>query len=285
MRSAPIVHTVTGKFMVLPRDHVHAYVVELENSVVVIDATLALSSAAEVRAKAEATGKPIEAVLMTHGHPDHYTGLAKFADLPRLASQGGLDFAHREDAAKAAVAKGYLGDDYPDERIFPNEIVKDGETVIFGGLTFTFHDLGPGESDSDGMWSFTHDGVLHAFVGDTVANDCHCFFRDGHTSAWLGVLDRLEREFAAPTRMFVGHGASPAPLTAIAWQRGYVNAFRDAVMALDEREALEASRPTQEKVIAHMLEYLPGEATLFLLDYELDVSIPALYKELALAAH
>ena len=119
MAEFPKVRTVTGKFMVLPRDHVHAYVVELENSVVVVDATLALSSARDLRTVAESFGKPIEAVLLTHGHPDHYTGLAEFADLPRLASQGCLDFAHREDIEKADTAKMYLGDDYPDERVFP----------------------------------------------------------------------------------------------------------------------------------------------------------------------
>ena len=179
------VHDIMGKFMALPRDHVHAYVIELEKSVVVVDTTLAQSSAAEVRAKAESLNKPIEAVLLTHGHPDHYTGLVKFADLPRFASQGCLEFARREDLSKSAVAKGYLGDDYPDVRVFPDQIVHDGQVLILGGIPVTFTDLGPGESDADGMWSFVLDGVKHVFLGDAIANHCHCFMRDEHAFEWL----------------------------------------------------------------------------------------------------
>jgi glyoxylase-like metal-dependent hydrolase (beta-lactamase superfamily II) len=280
MAANPKVHDYMGKFMVLPRDHVHAYVVELDKSLVVVDSTLAMSSAAELRQLADGLGKPIEALIMTHGHPDHYTGLVKFADVPRYASQGCLDFAHREDVAKAATAKMYLGDDYPDVRVFPDQIIKDGDSFTFGGVKFTFHDLGPGESDSDGMWTYQADGVTHAFVGDAIANHCHCFFRDGHTPAWLGILDRLDREFDNSTQIYIGHGQTPSTKEAIAWQRGYINAFRSAVAGLSEAEALAAERPTQEKVIAAMQDYLPGETTLFLLDYELDESIPALYKTL-----
>jgi hypothetical protein len=43
---------------------------------------------------------------------------------------------------------------------------------------------------------------------------------------------------------------------------------------------MEAKRGTQEDVIADMQAYLPGEATLFPLDYELEVTIPELWKEL-----
>jgi glyoxylase-like metal-dependent hydrolase (beta-lactamase superfamily II) len=277
----PIVHDVMGKFMELPRDQVHAYVVELENSVVVVDTTLAMSSAAAVRAKAESLGKPIEAVLLTHGHPDHYTGLVKFADLPRLASQGCLDFAHSEDIHKSAVAKGYLGDDYPDKRIFPDEIVKDGDKFTFGGVKFTFTDLGPAESPSDGMWVFEKDGVTHAMVGDVVANRCHCFMRDGYSFEWLKVLDRLEKDFDESTLLYIGHGKTPSTMEMIEWQRRYVKAFIESVDELPDRSE-PVSRATQEKVIAAMQKYLPGEATLFLLDYELEISIPALWKRLRL---
>lgn len=275
----PIVHRVPGKFMVLPRDHVNAFVVELEKSVVVVDATLALSSARILREKAESFGKPIEAVLLTHGHPDHYTGLKVFEDLPRLASQGCLDFAHREDIVKAPTATAYLGDDYPQPRVFPNEIVKNGDTFTFGGVKFTFYDLGPGESDSDGMWVFERDGVKQVFIGDSVAKDCHCFFRDGHLSEWMQILDRLQKDFDRSTRFYLGHGESPSGMEAVEWQRGYNNAFLEAVTRLEDK-SVPVSRETQQKVIAAMQKYLPGEATLFLLDYELDVTIAEFFQKL-----
>jgi glyoxylase-like metal-dependent hydrolase (beta-lactamase superfamily II) len=279
MADHPKIHDIRAKFMDLP-DHVHAYVIELPDAVVVVDATIAESSASEVRTVAESLGKPIEGLLMTHGHPDHYTGLVKFADVPRYASQGCLDFAHHEDIAKSSVAKGYLGADYPDVRVFPDRIVRDGEVVRLGGVDFTFTDLGPGESDADGMWTFAQQGVKYAFVGDAIANHTHCFMRDLHALEWLKILERLDRELDSSTRIYVGHGDVPAPLETIAWQRGYIETFLDAVGRIEDR-SLPVARATQEKVIAAMKGYLPGDATMFLLDYELDVTIPAMWEKLA----
>jgi glyoxylase-like metal-dependent hydrolase (beta-lactamase superfamily II) len=260
--------------MELPRDHVNAYVVELEKSVVVVDATLALSSARQLRQKAESLGKPIEAVLMTHGHPDHYTGLVAFEDVPRFGSRGCLAFAQKEDEVKSPTATRYLGEDYPKRRVFPNEMVQDGDSLVLGGVRFHFTDMGPGESDSDGVWSFLgQGGVQHAFVGDLVALNCHCFFRDGHVEEWQKILDRLESTYdAATARLYIGHGASPTGMESLDWQRGYNRAFMKAVADLTDR-TLPVSRQTQEKVLAAMKTYLPDDATLFLLDYELGETI------------
>lgn len=269
----PNVYRVVGRFMELPRDHVNAYVVELSNSVVVVDTTLALSSARALREKAESFGKPIEAVLLTHGHPDHYTGLVAFEDVPRFASQGCLEFAHREDVVKSPVAESLLGDDYPRRRVFPDKIIDGGTTLTFGGTDFTFHNLGPGESDADGMWTFEADGRTSAFVGDVGALNCHCFFRDGHAYDWLRILDDLSRRFDDQARLYIGHGVSPVGTEVLDWQRGYIRAFLHAVARL-EGNPDPTGRPAQENVIAEMKEYLPSDATLFLLDYELDKTIP-----------
>jgi glyoxylase-like metal-dependent hydrolase (beta-lactamase superfamily II) len=269
----PGVYRFAGRFMELPRDHVNAYVVELSNSVVVVDTTLARSSAQALREKAESFGKPIEAVLLTHGHPDHYTGLVAFEDVPRFASQGCLEFAQREDVVKSPVAMSLLGDDYPRRRVFPDKIIDDGTTLNFGGTDFTFHDLGPGESDADGMWTFTEDGQTSAFIGDVAALNCHCFFRDGHAYDWLRTLDDLSERFDDRARLYLGHGSSPAGTEVLDWQRGYIRAFLHAVARLGA-DPDPAGRPAQEDVIATVKEYLPGDATLFLLDYELDKTIP-----------
>ena len=276
MTKYPIVHRVAGKFPVLP-DHVNAYLVELEKSAVVVDATIALSSALQVRQIAESLGKPIEAVLLTHGHPDHYSGLKVFEDIPRYASQECWEFAKREDASKGPLGKQYQGDDYPDERVFPNVIIKDNSKFVFGGLEFRFHDLGPGESDSDSMWVVEGDSGKHVFVGDVIANNSHSFFRDGHIKEWMMILDRLEKEFDESTLFYYGHGKSPSGLESVAWQRKYNQAFIDAVTDLKDR-SLPVSKENQEKVIAAMNEFLPNGSVGFLLEQDLPGTIAYFWK-------
>ena len=55
---------------------VNAYLVETPAGIVVVDGTLTVSDSRAVRARLEAIGKPLLAVLVTHPHPDHYAGVA-----------------------------------------------------------------------------------------------------------------------------------------------------------------------------------------------------------------
>lgn len=272
------VHDVRGRFPVLP-SHVHGYVVELDTICLVVDATAAISSAKQLRQTAEATGKPIRAVLMTHGHPDHFTGLVAFADLPIMASAGTLAFARAEDASKWESGKMYLGDDFPDARVFPNQLVSDGQTFDFDGVTFTFNDLGPGESDSDSMWWCEVDGVRHAFIGDVISNHVHAFFGDGHALHWLTIIDRLERECDETTQFYIGHGESPASYAMLSWQRGYINTFLKSVKKLDP--AAPFTEANAHQILADMSSYLNTDELLFLLGYELEKGVPRVQQALS----
>ena len=55
---------------------VNCYVVEGRRGLVAIDSALTVSDSKSLRAKVDALGKPLLAVLLTHGHPDHYNGIA-----------------------------------------------------------------------------------------------------------------------------------------------------------------------------------------------------------------
>lgn len=271
------VHDVLGRFPVLP-SHVHAYVVELPTAVVIVDGTAAISSGQQVRDLADSLGKPVEAVLMTHGHPDHFTGLTAMKDLPRYATQGTIDFAHREDETKWESGKMYLGDDFPDERVFPESVVQDGDTKTFGGVGFTLVNLGPGESDDDNMWLADVDGTQYAFVGDAICSGTHAFFGDGHALHWMENLDRLASLLRPNAQIYVGHGDAPASVSAIAEQKAYIQKFIDTIQDLPRESPV--SQATVEKVMGVMKEYQPTEMLFFLLGYELDQGIARVWQTL-----
>lgn len=273
------VHSLKGRFVELPRDHVYAFVVELEKSVVVVDSTLALSSSQELRTLAETFNKPIDSVIMTHGHPDHYSGLDTFKDLPILGSKGCLKFAHEEDIRKAPTATYLLGNDWPAIRTFPNEIISDTYTKIFDGVQFSFQDFGPGESDSDGIWSFKADGIEHVFVGDLISNHTHNFFMDGHTNEWLKILDYIIKTYNHHTRFYYGHGEPTIGTDLALWTKGYIMTFIDAVKKL-QNPKFPLSEANQQFLINEMKTYLPNDVLLFLMTYELSECVENFIKKI-----
>src|SRR4051812_32078953 len=76
-QSFPRIHTVTAKPQGLS---VNGYLVEGPHAVVAVDSALTVSDAKALRERLDALGKPLAAVLLTHGHPDHYNGVAILTD-------------------------------------------------------------------------------------------------------------------------------------------------------------------------------------------------------------
>ena len=93
------IHRFTGSADTVP---VNAYVIEGPDGVVVVDGTLTVSGGRGLRARVEATGKPLAGVLVTHAHPDHYGGLVELPDVPIYALAGVDEVIRRDDDVQGA---------------------------------------------------------------------------------------------------------------------------------------------------------------------------------------
>jgi glyoxylase-like metal-dependent hydrolase (beta-lactamase superfamily II) len=243
----------------------NAYLVETAHGVVAIDATLTESDSKALRARLDSLNKPLRAVLLTHGHPDHYNGVTNLlqgAPVPVVATAGVDKVIRESDAAKELQWKPTFGAEWPARRTFPTRTVRDGESLAFDGVSFTVHDLGPGESHSDSIWIAT--GSLRAaFIGDVVLNGVHAYVSDGHTSEWLRNLVRV-RVLSAGSPVYPGHG-EPGAAGLLSWQREYLVRYRKEVAALangrasltDAEKATLATR-MKEQLATDRLEFLIG---------------------------
>lgn len=212
----------------------NAFAVETPRSVVAIDSMMRVSDARGLRALIDSIGKPLAALLITHGHPDHYNGAVEVTrglDVPMIATRGVDEVIRRIDDAKEKQWKPVFGEDWPAERRFPNRFVQDGETLSFDGVPFTVREMGEGESHWDSYWVVGGASPV-AFVGDLVFNGVHSFMNDGHSARWLKNLDVLEERLAECRLLYTGHGEAGAPKESLEAQRRYLRHYREAVREL-----------------------------------------------------
>jgi glyoxylase-like metal-dependent hydrolase (beta-lactamase superfamily II) len=264
MASEPTIHRY-------PKEHegafVNAYLVETESSVVAIDSMLTVSESQALRAGVEALGKPLQAVLLTHAHPDHYAGLAQLVaddEVPIVAPQGVIDTIARDDAAKDAIVGPMFGDDWPSTRFFPNTPIRDGESVSIDGVRFTVIDLGPSESPHDSPWILGRDDRT-VFLGDQIYGHKHCFLADGFHREWLENIETLRERFPNDAVFHIGHGG-PARPADWDWQRRYIETFLEAVSSAD----WSVPERAHAAVVAEMKRFLPSDELQFLMELSIE---------------
>jgi glyoxylase-like metal-dependent hydrolase (beta-lactamase superfamily II) len=260
----PHTHRVKSEVAGTP---VNAYLVEGENELVAIDATLTVSGGRALRERIEATGKPLAAMLLTHAHPDHYGGAVEAvagSDAPIVATPGVDAAIRRDDEVKEEILRPMFGDEWPVERAFPTQLVESDEELAVGDIELTVRDLGPGESPHDSIWLLGEDRST-VFCGDQGYNHMHCYLADGHWESWLAHLDSLRADLPAGVTLLPGHGES-AGRELLDWQRGYIETFGAAVRAGDWSDAERA----QQAVVEGMRSYLPGDDLRFLMELSIE---------------
>lgn len=253
---------------------VNAYLVETEHGVVAVDSTLTNSDSKALRQQLDALKKPLLAVLLTHGHPDHYNGVTTLSEgtgAPVIATEKVDAIIRQYDAAKEAQWRPMFGAEWPDKRTFPSRIAKDGETIALDGVRFTVHDLGAGESHADAYWVLEEEDAPHpraAFIGDAVFNGAHSYLADGHIDEWLANLDRLERELSGVAQIYPGHGAAGGP-ELFAVERDYLRTYRDTVRELAHGET-KLDDAAKAELVRRMKVKLPTDKLEFMIAFGAD---------------
>lgn len=210
---------------------VNSWLVPTERGIVVVDTQFTVTEADKLVKAVIQSGRPLEAIVITHPHPDHYNGtcqLLKLTRVPVYATQATIDGIRTTAQSKRAQWKPTYGKDYPDNTCAPDHVAPVGGSVRIDGLELQFRDYGPGEALGE---SITLAPALHAvFVGDLIYNQVHPWLAEGRSAQWLAQLDRLSRDVPADWTVYPGHGPSGGVMV-IEAQRQYITELQAAIRA------------------------------------------------------
>ncbi|HEY5825719.1 MAG TPA: MBL fold metallo-hydrolase, partial [Cyclobacteriaceae bacterium] len=147
------IHTYTSSEPMLK---VNAFIVETDNQLVIVDTTLTMSDSLALKQKADTLGKSLAGIILTHGHPDHIAGtynLAPKGEVPIFALASVKKLMEETEEAKHKQWAGMFGKEWIPKWVYPNQIVKDGDSVKIAGLNFNVLDTGSGgDCDANSIW-------------------------------------------------------------------------------------------------------------------------------------
>ncbi|MCH5671073.1 MBL fold metallo-hydrolase [Streptomyces gilvus] len=168
--------------------------------IVAVDAQYALGYADEVVAYARALGKPIDRLVVSHAHPDHFHGAARFgAPVHALP-------AVRDQIAAQGDSQDPTGTLIPVTDVTPTVEISPGTEV--DGVPFVFEAVAGGESADELVIRLPEQGVLVA--QDLVYHAVHLFLGNDDIDGWRKAVDALAADTSYDT-ILAGHGLPATP--------------------------------------------------------------------------
>jgi len=247
----------------------NSYLISDASDAILFDVFMVSAEAAELARTIQKTGKTLQAVMISHAHPDHFMGLDAIVDQfpsARVVSTANVVRDIQEDGPwMMSMLQTKLGPAGPKRLVFPEPL---SEPVLrLGGNKLEVVEFG--ECESKHIASVYAPAIKTLFSADLVYNGAHLYVAEKHIASWLERLNELA-DFAGHRVSTIqpGHGAAGG-LGLIAQTRTYLNDFAQAVQSGDANAA-------EQKILAKYSEYHVQQ---FLTVFSIPAFFPALSTE------
>jgi len=206
---------------------VNTQMIEGPNAVVIFDGQLLLPYADEVASYLQTLGKPVDRIILSHSHTDHWGGLQvlteRFPDARVFALDGIADQIRARGPARLDGLRRTYGDKAATNVTVPKETITEGLQRI-DGVTYDFKRVVDAESDLQLAALLPEQKVLMAF--DLVFSpNQHAFTGANHFDHWIIVLESLKALQGYDT-ITIGHD-TPVDRSAIDSTMTYVKRAKE----------------------------------------------------------
>jgi hypothetical protein len=231
--------------------HVNTQMIEGPTAVVIFDGQLLLPYAGEVASYVQALGKPVDRIILSHAHTDHWSGLQvlteRFPDARVFALHGVADQLRARGQARLDSFRPIYGDRIATKVTIPTETITEGLQQI-DGITYDFKRFVDAESDLQLAALLPKQKVLMAFDLVFSPNE-HAFTVVDHFDHWMIVLESL-KALQDYNTITIGHD-TPVHRSAIDSTITYVKRAREIHAASADAktysESLKAAFPDRQQ--------------------------------------
>ena len=166
------------------------HIIETENKLVLVDTHFLTPLAQAFKGYALSLNKPIDRIFISHGHPDHYFGLASaFSEYPAYTLTG-IDKVIAEWGPQMIKnQKPMFGDLIPNEVVVPQHTLTPNTEEVIDGLTYQYEMVEGAESEAQLLIKLPQIGVIVA--QDLVYSGVHLWLGMGWFDKWISELENV----------------------------------------------------------------------------------------------
>ena len=206
---------------------VNTQMIEGPNAVVIFDSQLLLPYAGEVASYVQTLGKPVDRIILSHAHTDHWGGLQvlteHFPGIRVFALEGIADQIRAAGPARLDGLRKTYGDKAASKVTVPTETIGEGLQRI-DGVAYDFRRFVDAESDLQLVALLPEQKVMLAF--DLVFSPKQHVFTGGkHPDHWLTALESLKALQGYDT-IIIGHD-TPVDRSAIDSTMTYIKRAKE----------------------------------------------------------
>lgn len=177
---------------------VNSTVFELADRLIVVDGQIFQRYAREAGDLIDTLRKPVDRFVLTHNHPDHYSGFqhltGRFPGVQLAALPAVRDYVARMGQQVLDLRRSLFGDEIASRVVVPDAVIVPGELVI-SGVRFLFREFPDAEADHTLTITLPDHGV--ALVADLLASERHHLFTvTPRFDEWIAAVGEIRADVA-----------------------------------------------------------------------------------------